>query len=178
MSNINTFGGRLKAFRKSKKLKGRDVGEILRVLNTQVSMIENNKTTPPLDKVIEFAKLFPDLDLNWLLTGKGEMLLGPEKEQLKALLQSEQEELQSVRQELESVMQELQSSKQGLQSAMQELQKEQEEHQTVKSELQAVKQELQKEQEKLQAVRGKLDVERNKSEALEELLIRHGIKTR
>ena len=107
MTDLNTFGGRFKAFRKSKKLKGEEMGEILRVKKAQIAMIEKNSSKTHADKLIELATAFPDLDLNWLLMGKGEMLLDPGHEHLKALLQSAEKELHAVKQDLQSVKQEL-----------------------------------------------------------------------
>ncbi|GAA4443400.1 hypothetical protein GCM10023188_44110 [Pontibacter saemangeumensis] len=74
MTDLNTFGGRLRAYRKSKKLKG-GFAAILRVKKAQVALIEHNAFRTPAEKLIQLATAFPDLDLNWLLTGKGEMLL-------------------------------------------------------------------------------------------------------
>ena len=113
MNDINTFGGRFKTFRKSKKLKGKDVGEIMRVLKSQVSMIERNKTMPPLDKVIEFALLFPDLDLNWLLRGRGDMLVTEEQDKVDCwpLLQEEQEKLRVEQEKLKLVREKLQAER-------------------------------------------------------------------
>ena len=44
MADLNTFGGRLKAYRKSKKLKGEEIGKILRVKKAQIAMIEKNSS--------------------------------------------------------------------------------------------------------------------------------------
>ncbi|GAA4443356.1 hypothetical protein GCM10023188_43980 [Pontibacter saemangeumensis] len=175
MTDLNTFGGRLRAYRKSKKLKGEDFAAVLRVKKAQVAMIEHNASRTPAEKLTALATAFPDLDLNWLLTGKGEMLLDPGQEKLRALLQSAQEELGAAKQALQAARRELQTAEQELVSVKLALQSEQGELQSAKRELRSVKQALEKEQEKLQAVRERLDGERNKSEALEELLRKNRI---
>lgn len=150
MTDQNTFGGRLRAFRKSKKLKGKVIGQILRVNKAQVAMIETNRCMTPTEKLIELAAAFPDLDLNWLLRGEGEMLLvrDLERERLLALLQAEREKLAA----------------------------EQEKIQAERDALEAAQRQVQEERGRLQAVKDKLEGARNRAEALEELLLRHGIR--
>ena len=175
MTDLNTFGGRLRAYRKSKKLKGEDFAGILRVKKAQVAMIEKNASRSPSEKLTELATAFPDLDLNWLLTGKGDMLLDPGQEKLRALLQAEQEELRAAKQAHQAATRELQSAEQELVSVKLALQSEQKGRQSAEGELQAVRQALEKEQEKLRAVRERLDGARSRSEALGELLRKNRI---
>ncbi|WP_181885277.1 helix-turn-helix domain-containing protein [Pontibacter diazotrophicus] len=113
MDDINTFGGRFKAFRKSRKLTGEDVGGKMRVLKTQISMIEHNKAMPPMEKMIEFAMLFPDLDLNWLLRGSGDMLVIEEQDKVDCwpLLEEEQEKLKVEKEKLEHVREKLRAER-------------------------------------------------------------------
>lgn len=127
MNDHTTFGSRLKSFRNNMKLSGEDLGAIFGVLKTQVSGIERDKTKPTVEGCIKLSAAFPDLDLNWLLTGRGEMFIVEEedREYCWPLLQAEKEKLRA-------------------------------------------------EKEKLQAVREMLQAARNKTEALEELLRRHG----
>ncbi|GAA4435481.1 hypothetical protein GCM10023188_27510 [Pontibacter saemangeumensis] len=97
-----------------------------------MSCIERGSTRPIFRGFKRFSDTFPDLNLNWLLRGQGEMLLVGELELEKYLALSQEAKLHA-------------------------------------------KKELQEEKEKLQVVKEKLEAERLKSEALEELLIRHRI---
>ncbi|PVY43257.1 helix-turn-helix domain-containing protein [Pontibacter virosus] len=79
MSEQTTFGGRLKDFRKAKKLSGEELGGIVGIGRGQVSSIENNKSMLTLEGCIKLCNAYPELDANWLITGQGEMLKDSEQ---------------------------------------------------------------------------------------------------
>lgn len=100
-----TLGGRIKAFRKSKKLSGEELGAVIGVGRGQVSTIENDKSLPTLEGCIRLSNAYPDLDVNWLLTGKGEMLVSEEQANGDCwpLLQAEKEKLRAERNKSEAL---------------------------------------------------------------------------
>lgn len=99
MSEQTTLGSRIKAFRKEKKLSGEELGAVIGVGRGQVSTIENDKATPTLEACIKLCTAYPELDANWLITGKGEMLISQEASNGDCwpLLQIEKEQLQNER---------------------------------------------------------------------------------
>ncbi|PRY08966.1 DNA-binding XRE family transcriptional regulator [Pontibacter ummariensis] len=105
MSEHLTLGSRIKAFRKSKKLSGEELGAVIGVGRGQVSSIENDKSQPTLEGCIKLASSFPELDINWLLTGKGEMLVSQDLSNGDCwpLLQAEKEKLKAERNKSEAL---------------------------------------------------------------------------
>jgi transcriptional regulator with XRE-family HTH domain len=69
---MNTIGKRIKAFRKSKKLSGKNLAEIIRISQGSLSDLENDKTTPK-SSTIESIIRNTDINPVWLMTGEGEM---------------------------------------------------------------------------------------------------------
>lgn len=119
MTDHSTIGGRLRSFRKHKKLSGDDLGAIFGVGKARVSGIENNTWGPTFDGLLKLSAAFPDLDLNWLVTGRGEMLIVAERERERrqALLEAEQEKLQAERHRLKEEKGRLQAVKGQLEAA-------------------------------------------------------------
>ena len=105
MSEHSTLGSRVRAFRKAMKLSGEELGAVIGVGRGQVSSIENDKSQPTLEGCIKLATVYPDLDVNWLLTGKGEMLLSDEQSSGDCwpLLLAEKEKLQAERNKSEAL---------------------------------------------------------------------------
>lgn len=68
------FGERFRKLRNHLKLSGDQMGEICGVTKGGVSQWESNKTAPELDRLIALADKHP-ISLDWLLTGRGEMML-------------------------------------------------------------------------------------------------------
>lgn len=64
------LGSRLRQWRKSLPLKSFELAKLIRISPGSLSDIENNKSLPSADTI---AKLYQHTDLNiiWLLTGKG-----------------------------------------------------------------------------------------------------------
>ena len=74
-NNINSgtakfLGSRLRQWRKTLPLKSFELAKLIRISQGSLSDIENNKSLPSADTI---AKLYQHTDLNiiWLLTGKG-----------------------------------------------------------------------------------------------------------
>lgn len=67
----NTVKERLEFFLKSKKISKTDFGKAVGVSNSFVSSMR--KSLGP-DKIQSIAQTYPDLNIEWLLTGEGEML--------------------------------------------------------------------------------------------------------
>ena len=67
----NTVKERLEFFLKSKKISKTDFGKAVGVSNSFVSSMR--KSLGP-DKIQSIAQTYPDLNVEWLLTGEGEML--------------------------------------------------------------------------------------------------------
>ncbi len=74
MSTQTTLGFRLKAYRKVKNLSGEGLGELLGLGRSAVSHIETGKVNPTIEGVIKLLNNCPDLNAEWLLIGKGNML--------------------------------------------------------------------------------------------------------
>ena len=64
------LGSRLRQWRKSLPLKSFELAKVIKISQGSLSDIENNKSLPSADTI---AKLYQHTDLNiiWLLTGKG-----------------------------------------------------------------------------------------------------------
>jgi len=67
------IGARLKMWRKSKKLKGREVIKMIEVSQGSFSDLEHEKSFPSC-KTLSNLHIYTDLNIIWLLTGDGEML--------------------------------------------------------------------------------------------------------
>jgi len=68
--NLETFGDRIRHFRKLKKLNGSDFAKLLGISQASLSDIENNKSSTSIDYVINLLKN-SDVNSEWLLTGIG-----------------------------------------------------------------------------------------------------------
>ena len=76
------IGDRLRKFRENKGLKIKKIAEVGGVSYTFIYQVEKGKKQPPLKLLISLAKDHK-LNLNWLLTGEGEMLVKSANEVLK-----------------------------------------------------------------------------------------------
>lgn len=105
MSEQTTLGSRVKAFRKAKKLSGEELGSVIGVGRGQVSSIENDKSMPTLEGCIKLSDAYPELDINWMLTGKGEMFISQDQSNGDCwpLLQAEKEKMQAERKKSEAL---------------------------------------------------------------------------
>ena len=70
---FNELGSRFFEYLQYKGLKGKDVAEITGYSGSQISNIVKGKVFGS-DKLFNILNIFNDLDSNWLLTGKGQML--------------------------------------------------------------------------------------------------------
>lgn len=66
------FGERLKHFRKTKGLTQKQLSATIGVSQSHISAMEKNEKMPGGDILISLKRFF-DVDLNWLLTGDGEL---------------------------------------------------------------------------------------------------------
>ena len=105
MVEQSTLGERVKAFRKAQKLSGEELGGVIGIGRGQVSSIENDKSMPTLEGCIKLSAAFPDLDINWLLSGKGEMYINQEQSNGDCwpLLQAEKDKLKAERNKSEAL---------------------------------------------------------------------------
>jgi transcriptional regulator with XRE-family HTH domain len=118
------ISNRFLTWRTELRLSRRNVATYTGVSEKVIYNLERGKTFPGLETIYRVKRAFPDLNLNWLLTGEGEMRLGRGKESTAALAAEESvaERYQSHRDEL------IQSMKQHLKAL-------QEENQRLKNEL-------------------------------------------
>ena len=70
------IGKRLKFIREFKKLNQRDFGENLGIQYQHVSKYERGETVPTWENLIKLIDIY-GVNVNWLLTGKGNMFLSP-----------------------------------------------------------------------------------------------------
>lgn len=64
------IGARIKEFRKHNKLSQQAVASLLTTSSGYISEVEQGKTQPGSNFLVSLKRAFPDLDLNWLLTGE------------------------------------------------------------------------------------------------------------
>ena len=69
---IKTMGQRLRAFRKSKNLKGYQFAKKIGISQGSLSDLENEISLPSA-KTLKGLCLETDINIHWLLTGKGKM---------------------------------------------------------------------------------------------------------
>ena len=69
--NNNTVKGRLIEYLRVKRISKSEFGRVLGVSNAYVSSIRNSITP---EKIQGITQNFPDLDIQWLMTGEGQML--------------------------------------------------------------------------------------------------------
>ena len=70
------FGKRIKELREAKGLKQVKMAMLLQITGGFLSDVEKGKSTFSNELIKSVKSLFYELDLNWLLTGEGEMFLG------------------------------------------------------------------------------------------------------
>jgi transcriptional regulator with XRE-family HTH domain len=73
MSNLNI---RITELRNSKHMNQKEFSEFVGCPRSSLSEIESGKRSPNVEFIIEISTKFPDINLNWLLKGEGEMLKG------------------------------------------------------------------------------------------------------
>jgi len=67
------IGSRIRRYREFKKLKGIELSKILDISSGTLSDVENNKNSPSADTLSKFIKE-TDINIDWLLTGEGDMV--------------------------------------------------------------------------------------------------------
>lgn len=86
----NNFGDRLDFMRKTKGMKHKELAEALNLAGSSVNHLVSNKSKPSYEVILKIKDTFPDYELEWILTGKGEMRLNSQN-----LLHNEREETNS-----------------------------------------------------------------------------------
>ena len=82
-------------FRKSKNISRKALGEQLKVSDRTIENWEKGQTCPDADVLALLFEQYPELNLHWLITGVGEMLLGDEKNEQIEAYQKEIDELKT-----------------------------------------------------------------------------------
>jgi len=77
--NEKTAGQRLRAWRKSVPLKLMQLSAKIKVSQGSLSDLENDKSLPSATTLANLS-IYTDLNIYWLLTGKGPVLKGPDPE--------------------------------------------------------------------------------------------------
>lgn len=67
------FGLRLKKYYTEKGLKGKDFAESINKTGSMLSQYVNETTNPDLKTISKIKDVYEDLNLNWLVSGKGQM---------------------------------------------------------------------------------------------------------
>lgn len=70
---ITTVGKRLKSWRKYSMLKLEELSKKIRIPQGNLSDLENDKSLPSATTLAKLCK-FSDININWLLTGRGPMI--------------------------------------------------------------------------------------------------------
>lgn len=70
----NEIAARIKKFRKDQKLTQRALGDMLGINFQHVSKYERGEFIPTFENMLKFIKHY-SLNINWLLTGEGEMYI-------------------------------------------------------------------------------------------------------
>lgn len=73
---IENFGDRLKKFRQQKGLTQLDLARTLKISQGYISSVERNQKAPGKELLIALKRYY-NLNINWLLTGEGEMFESP-----------------------------------------------------------------------------------------------------
>lgn len=101
----STIGERLKTFRKSKRLIGEAFGELLNLGKAGVAHIEAGRQNLSIEQLKLLMQLFPELNVYWLVAGKGEMYI-TEKEKISEVMQPAWEKLKKGNPPYEQLLQE------------------------------------------------------------------------
>ena len=79
MINLNKIGHRLKEYLNFKKISANELGRISNLSSSQVSYILSGNNYG-VEKLINILNNNKDLNPVWLITGEGEMIVGPDEE--------------------------------------------------------------------------------------------------
>ena len=100
---MRTLGERAKVALKLKNLQVNKLAETMGKKQPTVSNYLSNRTYPSEDFFIAFKRLIPDISLDWLITGEGEMFIGsssPINETRERQLQHEIDDLKTAQAQL------------------------------------------------------------------------------
>lgn len=74
---MTAINDRIIAVRKNKQLNQKEFSEIVKIARSTLSEVENGKNRPSTDLIVGIANSFKDINIDWVLTGNGEMLKKP-----------------------------------------------------------------------------------------------------
>ena len=70
---MQTINERITLIRSVKDMKQKEFSELINVPRSSLSEIESGKRSASVDVIVGISTHFKDIDVNWLLTGEGEM---------------------------------------------------------------------------------------------------------
>ncbi len=74
------FAERLTLLLKEKKLNANELSKVIEVQRSTLSHLMSGRNKPSLDLIERFYTAFPDVRVEWLISGKGSMYYKPESE--------------------------------------------------------------------------------------------------
>lgn len=72
--NLEETGSRLRLFRKSRKITIHELSDRIGISKSTISEVERGHTKPPVNFLLAMFNLY-GLNVNWVLTGEGKMIL-------------------------------------------------------------------------------------------------------
>ena len=75
MSDFKTFASRFEYVLKSLKVKKLTLAQKLEVSHTTIANIINESNSPSVDKIAKISTMYPQINIDWLITGRGSMYL-------------------------------------------------------------------------------------------------------
>ena len=67
-----SIGQRLRMFKKLARLKNEELADLLGVSKTMVTHYFNDKSSPPVESIINIKRKYPNFNTDWLLQGIGD----------------------------------------------------------------------------------------------------------
>lgn len=104
---MDSLGKRFSRFREYTKLSQVDFAKKVGVAQSNLTQWETNKNRPNAVKLNKIKVAFPELNINWLITGEGEMLNQVKKSDTDDILRKEITELREKNKILEERLKEM-----------------------------------------------------------------------
>ena len=82
MTDKISTGERLKTFLKTKRIKQTALAEVIGTSRSYISLLTKDKSKPSGNFLNSLTEKYPELNINWLLTGNGSMFLQKENAEL------------------------------------------------------------------------------------------------
>lgn len=115
--NLRSFAERVHFYRSVKRLKVKELAKLLGVTHQMVSYIEKGKQEKPSAKIIEAFVENTDINVGWLLTGRGEPVLGGIDQEV---LVKKLEKLETENEELRKIVLEIAKERVGIEEPKKE----------------------------------------------------------